>query len=78
MVKKENIKDKIIDVIFISEKLSSPDVNTFFIPYILTTPKVGIDKRNDILAESTLLKFDILAAVITIPDLLTPGIRDNV
>ena len=37
----------------------------------------GIDNKNDIFAESSLLKFNILAAVIIIPDLLTPGISAN-
>ena len=38
----------------------------------------GIDKRNAILIESSLLKFANNAAVITIPDLDTPGIIANV
>ena len=33
------------------------------------------DNKNEILAESTLLKSKNLADVITIPDLLTPGIK---
>ena len=37
-----------------------------------TAPRVGIDNKNDILAASYLLKLSSLAAVIVIPDLLTP------
>ena len=43
-----------------------------------TAHKIGIDKRNDIFAESNLLKFKNLAAVIAIPDLLTPGINEKI
>ena len=46
-------------------------------PKIKTAANVGIDNKKDIFAESTLLKLRNLAAVITIPDLLTPGKRDN-
>ena len=42
-------------------------------PKILAPAKAGIDKKKDIFAESTLLNPKILLAVITIPDLLTPG-----
>ena len=38
---------------------------------------MGIESKKDILAESNLLKFNILDAVIVIPDLLTPGINDK-
>ena len=38
----------------------------------------GIDKQNEIFVESNLSKFKKRPAVITIPDLLTPGIRDNI
>ena len=41
-----------------------------------TAPSVGIDNKKDILAASNLLKFKNLAAVIDIPDLLTPGNRE--
>ena len=34
------------------------------------------DSKNAIFAESNLLNFNNLQAVIAIPDLLTPGIRD--
>ena len=43
-----------------------------------TANKVGIDSKKEIFADSILLKFRILAAVIVIPDLLTPGIRDKI
>ena len=45
---------------------------------ILTAVNIGIDIRKEILTESTLLKFKILAADIVIPDLLTPGIKDKI
>ena len=45
--------------------------------YILIKNNVGIDSKNDILAESILLNFKNLAAVIIIPDLLTPGIKES-
>ena len=54
------------------------DDNVSFNPNIDTAPKVGRDNRNDIFAESTLLNLSYLAAVIAIPDLLTPGTRDNI
>ena len=50
----------------------------FFKPNIETAASVGIDNKNDILAESTLLNFKILAALIVIPDLLTPGIKESI
>ena len=56
------------------EKFKSWDSIKFLKPKIETAPKVGIERRNEILAESNLLKFKNLDAVIVIPDLLTPGI----
>ena len=50
----------------------------FFIPNKETAPKIGIETKNDILAASTLLKPNNLAAVIAIPDLLTPGIKAKI
>ena len=44
---------------------------------VLAANKVGIDKKNEILAESNLLNPNILPEVIVMPDLLTPGINDN-
>ncbi len=52
--------------------------NVLLNPNSDTAPKVGRDNRNDIFAESNLLKFKILAAVMVIPDLLTPGIKDKI
>ena len=54
------------------------DDNVSFNPNFDTAPKVGRDNRNDIFEESNLLKFKILAAVMVIPDLLTPGIKDKI
>jgi len=45
---------------------------------MLTAVNVGIDIKKDIFAESTLEKLKILAPVIVIPDLLTPGINDKI
>ena len=50
----------------------------FFKPKIETAPNVGIDNKKDILAASYLLKFKTLAAVIVIPDLLTPGSKAKI
>ena len=52
--------------------------SVLFNPNIDTAPKVGRDKRNDIFAESNLLKFKNLAADKVIPDLLTPGTKDKI
>ena len=45
---------------------------------ILTAPRVGIDNKKEILPASNRLNLSILAAVIVIPDLLTPGISDKI
>ena len=50
----------------------------FFKPKIDTEPKIGIEMRKEIFAESVLLKLNSLAAVIAIPDLLTPGTKDKI
>ena len=71
------MNEKKIDSTFISEKCKLWELKRLPSPKIVTAPNVGIDKRKDILAESNLLKFNNLAAVIVIPDLLTPGIKDN-
>mgnify|MGYP007000093369 len=49
-----------------------------FNPKMETAPKIGIDIKNDIFAESTLSNPKNLAAVIAIPDLLTPGINAKI
>ena len=65
------------------EKIATFDNSKFcivksFNPKKLAPSNAGIDNKKDIFAESNLLKFNILAAVIDIPDLLTPGIKDNI
>ena len=75
---KENKKENIIEIIIKNEKLKLSDFTKFFNPKIETAAKVGIDNRNDILAESYLLNFNALAPVIAIPDLLTPGTNDKI
>ena len=67
-----------IQNIFVIEKLILFEDNVLFNPKSDTAPKVGKDNRNDIFAESNLLKFKILAADRVIPDLLTPGIKDKI
>ena len=54
------------------------DIIKFLKPKIEIAPKIGIDSKKDIFAESTLLKCNNLAAVIAIPDLLTPGTIDKI
>ena len=74
----EKAKDRKIANKFIIEKFKSSDCIILFKPKIETAPRVGIDIKKDILAESNLLKFKIRAAVIVIPDLLTPGIKEKI
>ena len=78
IVMKENKKENIIEIIIKNEKLKLSDFTKLFNPKIETAAKVGIDNRNDILAESYLLNFNTLAPVIAIPDLLTPGTNDKI
>ena len=75
---KENKKENIIDIIIKKEKSKLSDFTKLFNPKIETAAKVGMDNRNDILAESYLLNFNTLAPVIAIPDLLTPGTKDKI
>ena len=49
-----------------------------FNPSKLAPAKEGIESKNEILPESTLLKFKNLAAVIVMPALLTPGIKASI
>ena len=72
------MKLKKIEIIFKIEKSKFPTVIKFFKPKKLTAASVGIERRKEILAESNLLNFKILAAVIVIPDLLTPGIKNSI
>ena len=78
MVIKEIKKDKKIDTKLRIEKSRFGELIISLIPKTLTAPKVGMDSRKDIFAESNLLKFNNLAAVIVIPDLLTPGIKESI
>ena len=71
------MKDKKIPKKFISKICKFFCKNRFCNPYKLTAPKVGIEIKKEILAESTRLNFKNLAAVIVIPDLLTPGIKER-
>ena len=47
-------------------------------PRKLAPDRAGIDNKKAILVESTLLNFKILAAVIVMPALLTPGIKASI
>ena len=78
MVINEKKKDNKIDVIFIIAKSKLPEIIIFLIPKKETAPKIGIESKNVILAASTLLNLSSLAAVIAIPDLLTPGINEKI
>ena len=78
IVIKEKIKEKIIEIRFKIEKFKSSCIIKFLKPNKLTAASVGIESKKDIFAESYLLNFNILAAEIVIPDLLTPGIKDNI
>ena len=60
------------------EKLKSSERIKFLNPKTETAARVGIDNKKEILAASTLLNFNNLPAVIVIPDLLTPGIKDSI
>ena len=70
--KKENSIEKRFKI----EKLKLLLCIISFNPKTDTAPKVGIDSRKEIFAASYRLKLSNLAAVIVIPDLLTPGIND--
>ena len=72
------MNDKKIEIIFNIEISTSSEVIKFFTPNNETAPRVGIDSKKDILAASNLLKFKSLAAVIEMPDLLTPGINESI
>ena len=75
---KENKKENIIEISIKNEKLKFSELTKLFNPNIETAPKVGMDNKKDILAESYLLNFNALAPVIVIPDLLTPGTNDKI
>ena len=59
-------------------KLKSSEEIKFFSPKIETAPKIGIEIKKEIFPASILLKFNNLAAVIAIPDLLTPGTKEKI
>ena len=74
----EKMKDNKIAARFSLAKLKLSEVIIFVIPKKETAPKIGIESKNAILAASTLLNFNILAAVMAIPDLLTPGTNEKI
>ena len=49
-----------------------------FKPSKLAPAKAGIDRKNEIFAESIRLYLTSLPAVILIPERLTPGIKDKI
>tara|TARA_B100000424_G_scaffold244246_1_gene214394 strand:+ start:957 stop:1142 length:186 start_codon:yes stop_codon:yes gene_type:complete len=59
------------------ENSNSLEIIKLLSPKIETAPKVGIESKKEIFKESSLENFKNLAAVIVIPDLLTPGINDK-
>ena len=71
------MKDKKVEIKLKWVKFKFSSVNKFFKPNKETAPRIGIDNKKDTFAASYLLNFKILAAVIAIPDRLTPGIKDN-
>tara|TARA_E500000178_G_C16543671_1_gene539891 strand:+ start:257 stop:526 length:270 start_codon:yes stop_codon:yes gene_type:complete len=78
IVKKEKKKESRIDNMFINEKFRSCELVKLYKPNNETAHKVGIEIKNEIFAASTLSNFKNLAAVMEIPDLLTPGIKDKI
>ena len=75
MVIKEVTKEKIIENMFKIEKSISSEIKIFFTPKTVTAASIGIDNKKDIFVESNLSNLRNLAAVIAIPDLLTPGTK---
>ena len=67
-----------IDIEFNFVNSILPEKIKFFKPKNDTAPKIGIEIRKEIFAASVLLNFNNLAAVIAIPDLLTPGTKDKI
>ena len=60
------------------EKFKLFSLKRFTKPKKQIDANIGIDIKKEILLESYLLNFKNLAAVIAIPDLLTPGIKDKI
>ena len=77
-MKNEKINETMIDIEFNFVNSILPEKIKFFIPKNDTAPQIGIEIRKEIFAASVLLNFNNLAAVIAIPDLLTPGTKDKI
>jgi len=73
----ENIYEKQIPKIIFKLNVCSIK-NEFFNVSTLAPSKAGIDNMKDIFAASYLLKFKKRDPVITIPDLLAPGINAKI
>ena len=71
-------KERKIETKFNIVKFTLSSIIKFLKPKRDTAPKIGIERKKDIFAESILLKFKNLAAVIATPDLLTPGIKEKI
>jgi len=78
IVKYEKIKENI--TVIMAKKFNSalPSLYILLIPKRLAAVKAGIDKKNEILAESNLSNPSNLPEVIVIPALLTPGIKESI
>ena len=77
IVKNEKINETMIDIKFSFVNSLFPEKIKFFKPKNDTAAKIGIEIRKEIFAASVLLNLNNLAAVIAIPDLLTPGTKDK-
>ena len=76
VVKEKTNEDTIA---MITKQLNSKDFsNTSFNPRNLAPAKAGTESKKEILLESTLLNFKIIATVIVMPALLTPGMSENI
>ena len=75
---RENRNERNIEIRFNLAKNIFSDEIKFFKPKKDTALKIGIESKKEIFAASNLLKFKSLAAVMAIPDLLTPGIKDKI
>ena len=78
IVKYEKIKENMTAIIATKFNSALSSLKILYVPKILAAVKVGIDKKNEILAESNLLNPKNLPAVMVIPDLLTPGIKESI
>ena len=72
------MNDKKIANKFNKEKLKLSDLKILIKLKNETALRAGIESRKEIFAESTLLNFKKRLAVIVIPALLTPGIKDKI